>query len=422
MLSLRKRCVSSWHSTLLNHSLLNHRRSQDSFRLFDERCFGLACTTVELSYNANIMNAIDLFCGVGGMSLGFERAGFDVLAAFDFEHRHVEAYNYNRCKETACVADIQHLSPSEILARCSGAKEIDVIFGGPPCQGFSVAGKGLLEDSRNSLLQQFARVVSEIQPKVFVAENVTGILSSKYSELVAKFQDQMIEAGYTILDSPWVLDASHFGVPQRRRRVFFVGVLNGMKLPSQPEQPISWGNPKIYTTVEDAIGDLPRIGAINYLFESDRYLDELGTPSIYASKLREVCEFIEELPRHRGNLAGLGGCARTQHSEETIKRFHATQPGTSESISRFYRLDWKGQSPTLRAGTPSSHGQHMAARPIHPEEPRCITVREAARLHSFPDWFEFYHTKWYGFMQIGNSVPPYLAEAVASKISEALED
>lgn len=366
------------------------------------------------------MNAIDLFCGVGGMSLGFERAGFDVLAAFDFEHRHVEAYNYNRRKEVAIIADIHKLSSDEIFSLCNGVKEIDVIFGGPPCQGFSVAGKGILEDERNSLLHEFARVVGEVKPKIFVAENVTGILSSKYSELIKRFQDQMISFGYTILDSPWVLDASDFGVPQRRKRVFFVGVLNGTKLPQKPEPPITWGSNQSNISVKDAIGDLPLLGTIDYLFDSDRYLEELGKPSEYAKKLRGPCEYASELPEIQHNRRGLGGCARTQHSEETVKRFRATLPGSSELVSRFYRLDWKGLSPTLRAGTPRSHGQHMAARPIHPEEPRCITVREAARLHSYPDWFEFYPTRWYGFMQIGNSVPPLLAEAVAQSIIRSL--
>jgi len=116
----------------------------------------------------------------------------------------------------------------------------------------------------------------------------------------------------------------------------------------------------------------------------------------------------------------LTGCGRIDHTAEVVRRFEATKPGTREGISKFYRLRKDGIAPTLRAGTDGSRGSYSAARPIHPIKPRCITVREGARLHSFPDWFEFHSTKWHGFRQVGNSVPPLLARAVARSVYYAL--
>ncbi|MCX6049951.1 MAG: DNA cytosine methyltransferase [Chloroflexi bacterium] len=366
------------------------------------------------------MIAIDLFCGVGGMSLGFERAGFEVLAAFDFERRHVEAYQYNFHQTQVIKADIRDLTATNILEVCNTKQQIDVIFGGPPCQGFSVAGRGLVADERNSLLSEFARIVCEIRPKAFVIENVRGILAEKYRNILSQFHDTLATVGYRFIPTPWTLDAANYGVPQRRKRVFFVGVLENNKLPILPEPSIATHNNIVLPTVEDAISDLPELEEIEYLFNSDRYFGELGNPSLYSARLREPNLDLTEARKQKFSFAGLGGCSRTIHAEAIRQRFKSTLPGASEPISRFYKLDWKGLAPTLRAGTPSSHGQHMAARPIHPEEPRCITIREAARLHSFPDWFEFYPTKWYGFMQIGNSVPPLLAEAVAASLKSVL--
>jgi DNA (cytosine-5)-methyltransferase 1 len=169
-------------------------------------------------------------------------------------------------------------------------------------------------------------------------------------------------------------------------------------------------------TVQAAIADLPTINTsqYDYLFESDLFHGELGQPSLYASRMRQQ--------RSDSSISGRGlsGFLKTRHSDEVVKRFAATRQGERESISRFMRLAWDGLAPTLRAGTIRGRGQFMAPRPIHPDEPRVITVREAARLHSFPDWFTFYPTKWYGFMQIGNSVPPLMAQAVGTSLLEVL--
>jgi DNA (cytosine-5)-methyltransferase 1 len=145
-------------------------------------------------------------------------------------------------------------------------------------------------------------------------------------------------------------------------------------------------------------------------------------PSEYASKLRNLSLTDDDYAYEREYNLDLLTCSRhTKHTQETIARFAATSPGKSDRISHFHRLDLDGLCITLRAGTASNRGAFTSPRPIHPITPRCITVREAARLHSYPDWFRFHATKWHGFRQIGNSVPPLLAKAVAKEIIRILE-
>lgn len=359
---------------------------------------------------------IDLFCGVGGMSLGFERAGFDVVAGFDFEARNVETHtkNFPRCKTVQ--ADISKLSGKQLRTDVGlGDRELDVLFGGPPCQGFSTIGKRHLDDSRNLLLYDFARLVREVQPKYFVMENVAGLMAGNAVKVLKSFIRRVKLAGYDVVEPVRVLCASDYGVPQKRKRVFILGARKGLPLPSYPD-PSDYASEK--PTVWDAIGDIPDLNEIKYLLESDVLKRQLGKSSGYASSLRNDTPPWENTAD--GHNGGLTGCMRTAHTATTIKRFAATLPGTCEPISRFHRLKKDGLANTLRAGTGPKHGSHTAARPIHPVYHRCITTREAARLHSYPDWFRFHPTKWHGFRQVGNSVPPRMAQSVASTITEAL--
>jgi DNA (cytosine-5)-methyltransferase 1 len=179
--------------------------------------------------------------------------------------------------------------------------------------------------------------------------------------------------------------------------------------------------PKNCPNVWDAIGDLHDIEVSKELFTNDSYCGKLGTASDYAKVLRGEAGDPQDRSRNRpGRRETLTGFLRTSHTPETISRFANTEQGHYESISRFFRLAKDGLAPTIRAGTGKDHGSYMAARPIHPVDPRCITVREAARLHSFPDWFKFHPTRWHGFRQIGNSVPPLLARAVACSVYSAI--
>lgn len=367
---------------------------------------------------------VDLFCGVGGMSLGFEQAGFDVAVAIDSYPTHVETYskNFSGC-QTLC-ADLSRLSGEEIRALTGlGERQIHVLLGGSPCQGFSLIGKRLLEDPRNLLLYDFARLVQELRPFYFVVENVEGLLLGGSIKILQSFLRRIKRAGYSTVTPMKVLDASDFGIPQRRRRVFILGYINGLPIPEYPNSLLDNNNKdnSYRPTVWDAIGDLPNIDEFDYLFDTDVYSGDLAPASDYARILRGEIHCSEDKPRARRRKGiGLTGCLRTKHTRKAVRRFAATKPGEHEPVSRFYRLSKDGLAPTLRAGTDQSRGSYTAARPIHPVYPRCISVREAARLHSFPDYFYFHPTKWHGFRQVGNSVPPFLAKAVAKTIRKAL--
>lgn len=349
--------------------------------------------------------AIDIFAGVGGMSLGFEMAGFHVVAAVDNNPINVDTYKANFASTHCFSADISELTATRLRNEANFHDEVDVLFGGPPCQGFSLIGKRRAEDPRNELLIHFARLLKDLQPKYFVVENVCGLLIGDARKTLDRFLREARAARYSIVEPVIILDAQEFGVPQQRRRLFVLGHRHDQFPPAYPKPIID------RITVWDAIGDLASIDDHAADLQTDLYTGPVGKPSEYALTLRA------SNARH---VKDLSGCARSLHGEETIRRFAATTPGKREPISKFDRLSATKVSLTLRAGTGPENGSYMAPRPIHPVHARCITVREGARLHSFPDWFEFNSTKWHGFRQVGNSVPPLLARAVAMSIKKSL--
>jgi len=367
--------------------------------------------------------AVDLFCGAGGMSLGFEQAGFDVVAAVDADPVHVATYSFNFPDCCTVQADLAHVSGEQLRDQVGlGSTHIDVVFGGPPCGGFSMIGKRRADDPRNELLLHFARLVGELSPSCFVVENVEGLLKGPARAVLDDLVATVGHVGYSVV-SPFVsLDASDFGVPQTRRRVFIVGSDTSSSAFLYPEPSLGIGGASRRTTVWDAIGDLPNIDGKDELLASDVYYGELGDAvSMYAKILRGEASDPEDRSLARANgRDGLSGCLRTLHNAETVQRFAATRPGCYEPTSRFYRLSRDGLCPTLRAGSGRERGSFTAPRPIHPSQPRCITVREGARLQSFPDWIHFHPTKWHGFRQVGNAVPPLLARAVAVAVRDAL--
>jgi DNA (cytosine-5)-methyltransferase 1 len=368
---------------------------------------------------------MDLFCGAGGMTLGFEQAGFDVVAAFDLENCNVAIHNKNFPKTKAFATNLAKATGKSLreLAHI-GNRTIDVVFGGPPCQGFSVGGTRDLDDKRNLLVYEFARLVRELRPRYFVMENVRGLLLEHARPVLESFLRRMKRAGYAIVEPIKSLDAADFGVPQRRARTFILGYRTGLPAPDYPAA-ISFKNERgkeYKPVVRDALADLPEVESYDELFESDVFEGKLKGGCHYSRLLRGLVKDEADLSYPREVVKNrLTGCLRTLHSAETRKRFAATPPGVAEPVSRYIRLDLNKVAPTIRAGTGSDHGSHTAPRPIHPTTPRCITAREAARLHSFPDWFEFHGTRWHSFRQIGNAVPPFLARAVARKIIELLE-
>jgi len=361
--------------------------------------------------NANRPTAIDLFSGAGGLSLGFEQAGFDIISAIEIDpiHAAVHKFNFQNCN--IICRDIIDLTGDDLCLN----NEIDVLIGGPPCQGFSLIGKRDIDDPRNSLVAQFFRIVKEVRPKYFVMENVQGLTVGYAKKYLEEMISQIELFDYRIVKPYKVLNAKDYGVPQSRQRLFLLGYRNDQIELRYPEK--QGDTP----TVNDAIGDLPNIDSFHELLESDKLIYPLNPVSKYAKKLHGsvLDPFDFSYPRKWKNNT-LTGCLRTQHTEKSISRFMATEEGAVEPISRFLKLDPSGICNTLRAGTDRSRGAYTSPRPIHPRDNRCISVREAQRLHSYPDWFRMHSTKWHGFREVGNSVPPLLAKAVASQIVEAL--
>ncbi len=360
---------------------------------------------------------IDLFAGAGGMSLGFEQAGFDVVAAVEIDPIHCATHEYNfpNCK-TICASVID-LTGEEIRAAAGiEGREIDVVFGGAPCQGFSMIGKRALDDSRNQLVFHYVRLVRELKPKYCVFENVKGLTLGKHAQFLSELISALEDAGYKVSLPYKVLNAAKFGVPQSRERLFLMAARQDEKIPDYVEPEI-----KASVTVKDAIDDLPNADDFEELRTSDSVAVSWNTASDYALKLRGLLEDPADFSYKRIFDHNLLTCSLiTEHTEKSKNRFRDTPPGKTESVSRFLRLDPAGLCNTLRAGTDSARGAHTSPRPIHPTYPRVLTVREAARLHSYPDWFRLHATKWHGFRQIGNSVPPLLGRAVASCVIQAL--
>lgn len=374
---------------------------------------------------------IDLFAGVGGMSLGFEQAGFDVVAAIEIDPVHCAVHKFNFPHCAVMPRSVVGLKGSEIrLAAGIGNRAVDVVFGGAPCQGFSMIGQRVLDDPRNALVREFLRIVSELDAKSFVFENVKGLTVGKHRQFLDEFVVIAKELGYEVR-LPWrVLNAAHFGTPQNRERLILYGAKRKAQLPRYPEastRPAD-GKGKLHPdlpvgpSVADALNDLPDADLFDELTLSDSVrLKSWGAASTYASALR--CKTNDAW--HFGYVRNwdpslLTSSIRTEHTEISRRRFSETQGGQTEPISRFYRLSAMGLSNTLRAGTDGTRGAFTSPRPIHPEHNRCVTVREMARLHGYPDWFRLHETKWHGARQIGNSVPPPLARAVASVLIEAL--
>lgn len=372
---------------------------------------------------------IDLFAGAGGLGLGFEQAGFDVVAAVEIDPIHcaVHAYNFPQC--AMLPRSVVGLTGTEIRRRAGiGVRHVDVVFGGAPCQGFSMIGHRALDDPRNSLVREFARIVAELRASYFVFENVKGLTVGDHKVLLEELIEEFARLGYRTR-LPWeVFDTAEFGVPQHRERLILMGARRGLRLPEYPAamfQPAdieSRGLLPRGPSCRDALGDLPDAER----FEDLAYSDEVlaigwGRPGRYAREMRSIGDDAWHFGyvRHWDRRL-LTSSLRTEHTEISKRRFEETPPGQVEPISRFFKLSATGLSNTLRAGTDSSRGAFTSPRPIHYAYPRCVTVREMARLHGFPDWFRFHQTKWHGARQIGNSVPPPLARAIATQVIRAL--
>ena len=366
------------------------------------------------------MNVIDLFCGVGGLSLGAARAGLMVKGAVDVDHKILDSHCRNFPDTIHMCEDIAGLTGQSVKRRL-GMKNIDGIIGSPPCQGFSSIGKGDRYDARNSLFIDFFRIVSEALPKFFLAENVPGIMQEKYRE-TREQAFSFVQERYVTLP-PMELAANEYGAATTRKRVFFVGYLKNSVEPLTMGHFSASCNVKT-VCVRDALCGLPT-DIDPYCPTKKQGWRVIGTKGVsrYAKSL------YGRVPLGVGDSAALkrlrtsnevSGFLGTVHSARVAKRYADTKPGKQDPVSKSYRLDLDGLCPTLRAGTGPEQGSFQAVRPLHPTIGRVITPREAARLQGFPDWFQFDSTKWHSFRQIGNSVSPILAEQIFLVIARAL--
>lgn len=359
---------------------------------------------------------IDLFAGAGGLSLGFEQAGFTIAGAVEIDLVYCAIHEYNFPNTKMICSSVVDVT-GEQIRRLIGLEDQDiaVVFGGAPCQGFSMIGKRAIDDPRNQLVFHFVRLVMELSPKYCVFENVKGLTVGMHKQFLGEVIEALEQSGYKVLKEYEVLNAAKFGVPQDRKRLFLIAARQDQILPVYPE-------PTGSVTVSEAISDLPNADNFRELETGDSVQISFATKAEYAQRLRGIIVDPKDFSYPRifdPNL--LTSSLRTVHSMQSQQRFLQTLPGETEKISRFRKLPLDGVCNTLRAGTDSARGAFTSPRPIHPVFPRVITVREAARLHSYPDWFRFHATKWHGFRQIGNSVPPLLGRAIASEIMKVLK-
>lgn len=372
---------------------------------------------------------IDLFAGAGGLSLGFEQAGFDVVAAVEIDPVHCAVHKFNFPDTAIIPRSVQGLTGAEIrMAAGIGGRKVDVVFGGAPCQGFSLIGQRVLDDPRNRLVQDFVRIVSELDADSFVFENVKGLTLGQHKAFLHELVGAFADRGYEVR-LPWrVLNAANFGTPQSRERLILFGAKKGLPVPEYPEPIMSIPRKRHKSdlppgvTCADALGDVPDAESHLGLISSDSVPVKWGRPaSAYAAEMRCLSNDAWHFGHPRNwDPDVLTSSARTDHTEISRRRFSETKCGKVEPISRLFKLPPDGVSNTLRAGTDGSRGAFTSPRPIHFMYDRCVTVREMARLHGFPDWFRLNVTKWHGARQIGNAVPPPLARAVAAQVMLAL--
>jgi DNA (cytosine-5)-methyltransferase 1 len=348
------------------------------------------------------MNVVDLFCGCGGFSLGARQAGISTALAIDNDPILSFPYLTNFPRSRLLLADLSRLEASYIR-RCVG--DVDGVFGGPPCQGFSDIGLRKATDPRRDLLLDFFRLVAELKPAFFVMENVPGLGYVGAKHLLDRALNLVVKR-YKIL-GPTILDAADFGAATKRPRMFVLG------LDPTRSDPITLCDiqrrHKAPATVQAAIADLQDAVFVRHENEYDVWrITGRGRPSVYARSLRSKSgEFT--------------GHSSTEHTRAVVKRFAKINPGEVDKVGRHPRLAWDGQCATLRAGTGSERGSYQSVRPIHPDEARVITVREAARLQGFPDEFRFHPTIWHSFRMIGNSVSPIISRAIFSTIANRID-
>ena len=345
---------------------------------------------------------IDLFCGAGGLSCGFYQAGFSVIVGLDNWEEALVTYRRNFPDARTINADIEKITPLEIAV-----KNVDVIIGGPPCQGFSVSGKRLMNDPRNKLYKAFVSLVSHYKPKLFVMENVPGVMRLFNGKVKEQIITDFSAVGYNVETK--LLSAENYGVPQQRKRIFFVGI-NPDKI--KKTEKFEFPNPTHgmdnnlvpFVTAKDAISDLDFIS-------DDKELDECIDYALPATN-----DYQKTMRKKSKRLYNHVTVIHTKRTKQIIAMVpdggnYKTLPKelweTRKVHIAWTRMNSERPCFTIDAG----HNHHF-----HYKENRVPTVRESARIQSFPDTFVFCGIKTRQFRQVGNAVPPMLAKIIADKV------
>ncbi len=350
---------------------------------------------------------LDLFCGAGGFSYGMHKnSNFSTVVALDIDEKAAETFKRNMPQTEVIVGDITNSAVKKHIISLSKELNVNMIIGGPPCQGYSMKGKKMgLKDPRNFLFREYLNVVKLLNPEIFVMENVKGLLSLSNGWFRNEITKSIKALGYNVKYG--ILNASNFGVPQARERAFFICTKG---------KPIDLPKPivKKHTTVRDAIEDLAYLNSGEGEFEMEYLTDAItdyqilmraGSKKLYnhkASKHKQIAiNKLKLIPPEKGK-----------------EMLPADLHGKQKFKTTWGRLKWNEVSPTIDTRfDAASNGTNN-----HPFLHRAITPREAARLQSFDDSFIFYGSKIYIRKQIGNAVPPLMAKAIADKIYEEYEN
>jgi DNA (cytosine-5)-methyltransferase 1 len=358
---------------------------------------------------------VDLFCGAGGLSEGFRQAGFHVLAGLDYDQRAGETFIATHPEAVFIGGKIQDIPVSELLG-ATGLRpgELDVLVGGPPCQGYSVYNHGRgTHDPRAGLFRQYLRIVEGLRPRWLVMENVSGLISIADGGIIREIEEGMCRLGYAVR---WkILKAEEYGVPQERRRIVFIA--NRIDAPILFPQPTHGPGLKPFITIWDAISDLPPLKNGDKEVH-ENYLYPPANP--YQQELRQG---VNRLTNHTAGRLSPINEARMKHIPQGGSwrdiPFDMLPAGMqkakrSDHTKRYGRPRKTDLSCTILTKCDVHWGAY-----IHPDQDRAITVREAARLQSFPDSFEFKGSRTEQYVQVGNAVPPLLGRAIAHALLEA---
>lgn len=381
------------------------------------------------------LTALSLFSGCGGFCEGIELAGFKVKCAVELDRYAAQTYRHNFPKVPMFEGDVANFLniPGEDHAKKYGLKDIDLIFGGPPCQGYSQIGKRDLHDPRNRLFEEFARVVTTLRPKMFLMENVPNLLllnKGHFRDLILAEFERIGYANTTFVK----VSAADYGVPQLRQRVVFIGIRDGLTVSGDLKHLAESAlgrrrQPQV--TVGEAIGDLP--DNVVPSGEVMRY-PKTRKLSEFQKKMRldaEAGPYSLEVKRQRG--IGEGKVELHNHHTKEIQARRARLIALLEAGAKADSLPkaiwdgkrpekWRRLHPNLPSYTILAHMHRDLSEWVHPTLNRWITVREAARLQSFHDGFVFVGSEWQQLKQIGNAVPPLLAHALGGVAQTVLSE